>query len=544
MKKIFFIVVTALWSVMQTLNAQIIDVRVKTEPFTHYWSVGVGAGRANEGLRAGWLEHLQLVKKNCGFRYVRMHGLFHDDMFVYFRKPDGKVVYNWQYIDELYDRMLAIGVKPFVELGFFPKDMAAENSKTQMWWKGYVSVDRNNFGKWHDLIKAFTQHIVDRYGINEVLTWYFEIWNEPNLTGTGGFFHGTKSDYFRLYKEAVTAIKSIDERLKVGGPATSNFIADHRHDGEILDHSQSRFYTQEEINKQQWKGVWIEDFLHYCEKENLPVDFISTHPYPTDYALDPETGRGKGAIRYVHSLKDDIQWLRQQLADSKYPEAEIHLTEWSTGPNSRDRMHDILPPAAYIIKTNLDCIGLANSLMYWTFTDVFEEKGGGEEIFHGGFGMINFQGLVKPSFHAYRMLNQLGDEKIYYKDPLFISRSSKTGKLSAIAFNYPKEYEQTVPSMQNFTNYMNASSKTLDIVLEGLNPNACFEIEVLDKMHGNVYDAYLNMGAPHSPNIREIEFLRQKAWDTVKEIVKVDEDGRLILKRDIDPWSCILIREL
>lgn len=544
MKKIFFIVVTALWSVMQTLNAQIIDVRVKTEPFTHYWSVGVGAGRANEGLRAGWLEHLQLVKKNCGFRYVRMHGLFHDDMFVYFRKPDGKVVYNWQYIDELYDRMLAIGVKPFVELGFFPKDMAAENSKTQMWWKGYVSVDRNNFGKWHDLIKAFTQHIVDRYGINEVLTWYFEVWNEPNLTGTGGFFHGTKSDYFRLYKEAVTAIKSIDERLKVGGPATSNFIADHRHDGEILDHSQSRFYTQEEINKQQWKGVWIEDFLYYCEKENLPVDFISTHPYPTDYALDPETGRGKGAIRYVHSLKDDIQWLRQQLADSKYPEAEIHLTEWSTGPNSRDRMHDILPPAAYIIKTNLDCIGLANSLMYWTFTDVFEEKGGGEEIFHGGFGMINFQGLVKPSFHAYRMLNQLGDEKIYYKDPLFISRSSKTGKLSAIAFNYPKEYEQTVPSMQNFTNYMNASSKTLDIVLEGLNPNACFEIEVLDKMHGNVYDAYLNMGAPHSPNIREIEFLRQKAWDTVKEIVKVDEDGRLILKRDIDPWSCILIREL
>ena len=537
MKKIFFIVVTALWSVMQTLNAQIIDVRVKTEPFTHYWSVGVGAGRANEGLRAGWLEHLQLVKKNCGFRYVRMHGLFHDDMFVYFRKPDGKVVYNWQYIDELYDRMLAIGVKPFVELGFFPKDMAAENSKTQMWWKGYVSVDRNNFGKWHDLIKAFTQHIVDRYGINEVLTWYFEVWNEPNLTGTGGFFHGTKSDYFRLYKEAVTAIKSIDERLKVGGPATSNFIADHRHDGEILDHSQSRFYTQEEINKQQWKGVWIEDFLHYCEKENLPVDFISTHPYPTDYALDPETGRGKGAIRYVHSLKDDIQWLRQQLADSKYPEAEIHLTEWSTGPNSRDRMHDILPPAAYIIKTNLDCIGLANSLMYWTFTDVFEEKGGGEEIFHGGFGMINFQGLVKPSFHAYRMLNQLGDEKIYYKDPLFISRSSKTGKLSAIAFNYPKEYEQTVPSMQNFTNYMNASSKTLDIVLEGLNPNACFEIEVLDKMHGNVYDAYLNMGAPHSPNIREIEFLRQKAWDTVKEIVKVDEDGRLILKRDIDPHN-------
>ena len=114
-------------------------------------------------------------------------------------------------------------------------------------------------------------------------------------------------------------------------------------------------------------------------------------------------------------------------------------------------MHDILPPAAYILKANLDCIGLTNSLMYWTFTDIFEEKGGGESIFHGGFGMINFQGLVKPSFHAYRMLHQLGDEKLYYADPLFVSRSSETGKITALAFNYPEEYEiEWSPLCQEF----------------------------------------------------------------------------------------------
>lgn len=156
----------------------------------------------------------------------------------------------------------------------------------------------------------------------------------------------------------------------------------------------------------------------FCAKENLPLDFVTTHPYPTDYALDPETGRGRDASRYVYSTYDDINWLRSVLAKSKYPKAEIHLTEWSTSPNSRDAMHDHLPAAAYIMKVNLDCIGLANSLSYWTFTDIFEEKGGGETIFHGGFGMINFQGIVKPSFHAYRMLNQLGDKKLYYTDPL------------------------------------------------------------------------------------------------------------------------------
>lgn len=544
MRKYFLILAVAVWMVCRTITAQTIDVREQTEPFVHYWSVGVGAGRANEGLRAGWLEHLQTVKEHCGFQYVRMHGLFCDDMFVYFQKPDGKAVYNWQYVDEVYDRMLGLGVKPFVELAFFPKDIAAPNSKTQMWYRGNVSVDRNNFGKWHDLVQAFTRHVVDRYGINEVRTWYFEVWNEPNLTGMGGFFHGTKSDYFRLYKESARAVKSVDSQLKIGGPATSNFIADTRHDGEILDHRKSRFYVQSEINKQQWKGIWIEDFLRYCEKENLPVDFISTHPYPTDYALDPESRRSKDAIRYVHSLKDDINWLRKQIAESKYPNAEIHLTEWSTSPNSRDRLHDILPPAAYIIKANLDCIGMAHSLMYWTFTDVFEEKGGGEEIFHGGFGMMNFQGLVKPSFHAYRMLHQLGDEKIFYQDPLFVSRSSQTGKVSAIAFNYPAEYEEAVPSAKNFNNYMDATAKKLDLVLKGLKPGAVFEIETLDKEHGNVYEDYRKMGAPHSPGRQEIAVLKERAWATMKEIVKVGQDGMLTLKRDLAPWSCVLIREL
>lgn len=528
----------------ETLMAQSIDVKSKGESFGHYWSVGVGAGRANEGLRAGWLEQLKLVKEQCGFQYVRMHGIFHDDMFVYFQKPNGKVVYNWQYVDELYDRMLDMGVKPFVELAFFPKDMALKESKTQFWWKANVSVDRNNFKKWHDLVKAFTRHLVDRYGLEEVKTWYFEVWNEPNLTGNGAFFHGTRSDYLTLYKEAAHAVKAVNEQLRIGGPATSNFVADKRHEGEVLEHDKSVFYSQEVINTRQWKGVWIEEFLRYCEKENLPVDFISTHPYPTDYALDPETNRSKGAVRYVHSLQDDINWLHKQLADSKYPDAEIHLTEWSTSPNSRDNMHDILPPAAYIIKSNLDCLGLANSLMYWTFTDIFEEKGGGENIFHGGFGMINYQGLVKPSFHAYRMLHQLGDEKLYYSDPLFVSRSSKNGKITALAFNYPKEYEMAVPSAKNFKNYMNASSKTVNFVLKGLKPQSTFTVEILDKEHGNIYDDYVEIGAPHSPTREEIAYLKQKAWGTKKELLKVSADGTLTFNRELSPWSCVLIKEL
>ncbi len=536
-----YFILTVMSVLCTNVTAQTIDTQGKTQHFEHYWDFGVGAGRHNEGLRASWQEHLQLAKKNCGFRYVRMHGLFHDDMFIYNEKPNGKVVYNWQYLDDVYDRMLSLGVRPFVELAFFPKDIARKDSKTEFWWKANISVDPNNFCKWHDLVKAFVQHCVDRYGLDEIKKWYFEVWNEPNLYNI--FLDGTKSDYFRLYKEAVTAVKSVDSSLRVGGPATCNFTVDSRFDGETMDNTKSVFFPQDQINKQQWKNQWVIDFLNYCKQEKLPVDFVSAHPYPTDYALDPD-GHGRNAVRYVHSLRDDISWLRKQIASSAYPNVELHLTEWSSSPSARDAMHDYLPPAAYIMKAYLECVGMANSLMYWAFTDVFEEKGAGENIFHGGFGMINYQGIVKPTFHAFRMMNQLGDEMIYNTDPLCVTRSSKTRKVTAVAYNYPQEYEQFVPATANMKDLSYGTSKTLDLKLKGFKPHAKVLVEVMDKDNGNVYSDYLKMGSPHSPNKLQTEQLKKAAWNTKKINVSVGADGVLCFRYNMPPWCCMLIKEL
>lgn len=521
--------------------AQTINVNSKGEPFSHYWSVGVGAGRVNEGLRASWQEHLSLAKEHCGFQYVRMHGLFHDDMFTYFEDKNGNAKYNWQYVDDVYDRLLAKGVRPFVELAFFPLQMSKQDGRKQFWWKANVELEESTYAKWYGLVKAFTQHVVDRYGLDEVKKWYFEVWNEPNLYN--GFFHNTRSEYFRLYKESAKAVKAVDASLRIGGPATSNFIPDSRHDGEIQDNSLSRFYPQSTINIQQWKGIWIEDFLQYCTSENLPVDFVSCHPYPTDYALDPETGRSKGAIRYAKSLFDDLTWLRGVISKSKYKDAEIHLTEWSSSPNGRDAMHDMLPAAIYIIKVSLDCINMTNSLMYWTFTDVFEEKGGQESVFQGGFGMINYQGIVKPTFHAFRMLHKLGDEKLFSNEYAFVSRTAKTGKISAIIYNYPKEYDDRVPSAGDGGHYMEASEREADLVLKGLPAGAEFDVEVLDDTHGNSYKAYERMGKPRNLTIRQTEELKQSGWATIKQKMKADAKGRLVIKQKLAPWTCICITE-
>lgn len=542
MKKILLLlgIIIASFNTIHTQQEINIDVKSSGEKFDHFWSKCVGAGRANEGLRAGWLEQLKEVNENCGFEYVRFHGLFHDDMFPVF-EINGETVYNWQYIDDLFDRMLELNVRPFVELGFFPKSIAAENSKTQFWWKGNITPDENSFTKWHNLVKAFTQHCIDRYGTDEVLTWYFEVWNEPNLDR--GFFDGTKSQYFELYKQSVLAIKSIDERLKVGGPSTSNFVPDARFDGEREARKGfEEAFSTDDINSLEWHGVWIEDFLKYCDEEKLPVDFISCHPYPTDYALDPNTGKGIGLTRFVESTKIDLSWLKNTIETSPFPNAEIHLTEWNTSPNSRDAMHDYLPPAAYIVKTNLDCIGLTNSLAFWTFTDIFEEKGSGASIFHGGFGLINYQGIVKPSYHAYRMLHKLGDEKLYKDDFLFVSRNSGNKKITALAFNYPIEYENAVPSGRN--KLEEGSDKKLNIILNNLKPGTMFKIEIVDKDNGNIHNYWEAMGKPEPPTREQIKLMKKVANNLKTEIVMADNDGNLKLYQQISPWSIVLIEQI
>lgn len=406
----------------------------------HFWSRCVGAGRAAEGLRASWQEQLRKAVADCGFQYIRFHGLFHDDMFVY-REAGGKIVYNFQYVDELFDELLKIGIRPFVEFGFCPADLATETG-TVFWWKGNGSPPKD-YAKWAELVRRIVVHWMERYGTAEVRKWYFEVWNEPNLWP---FFRGTKSQYFELYRVTATVIKELDPQLRVGGPSTSNFVPDARFDGEKEDAScHVAVLEAENLDALEWRPVWVESFLEYCQRNELPVDFISTHPYPTDWPLD-ELGQTRRLTRGVGATPKDLALLRKIVDASAYPKAEIHLTEWNSSSSPRDFTHDFLQAATYVVRANLEAIGLVNSMAYWTFTDIFEEGGAGDAIFHGGFGMINLQGIVKPTYHAYRMLSALGDELLARGSGGIITRESATGKIAGLFYHYPPEMTFSAPA--------------------------------------------------------------------------------------------------
>ena len=504
-----------------------------------YWKTCVGAGRANEGLRAAFQRQLRQVQEQIGFRYLRFHGLLHDDMFVVRENESGEKIYNFQYIDELFDSMLEMQIRPFVELSFFPSCLKGGDA-TQFWWKANITPPETWDG-WCALIDRLIRHWLQRYGEAEVRTWYFEVWNEPNLNS---FWDGTRSQYFSLYAATAQTIKSIDPHLRVGGPATSNFVPDDRFDGETEDFTHHLTHKVDDLDSLNWHGVWIEAFLDHCAKHHLPLDFVSTHPYPTDFAFD-QTGQMKGRTRNVDSTRQDMMWLKQTVQRSAYPNAEIHLTEWSSSPSSRDCTHDYLQEAAYLVKCNLDGIGLADSLSFWAFTDVFEETGAGDSIFHGGFGLINYQGIVKPSFHAYRMLSRLGDTLLYRDEHAFFTK--KEGKLAALLYHYP--LSSTV-SMSPYPDRSRAQKEletgeavTVSCTLTGLTPGAEILIETLDREHGWALPLWLDMGAPEPPTREETARLIEHANATDRRTVTADAQGTLSLQLSVCPWNVIGIYE-
>lgn len=465
-----------------------VDFARAGEIFAPLWRVCVGGGRVAEALRADFQRHLEMAQREMPFQYIRMHGLFHEDMMVY-REEHGQPIYNWQYVDLVYDHWLSIGIRPFVELGFMPYDMAS-GSETVFWWKGNITPP-TEWARWAALVRHFVEHCIERYGIAEVRRWYFEVWNEPNLPF---FWKDADFDaYLTLYATTAKTIKEIDARLRVGGPATAG--------------------TADNVGK----APWGKKFLQACTQKGLPVDFFSTHPYPTLHPVDLE-GHGYMVWGGEDRLTEDLVPMAEMLDASPYPRAERHYTEWSSSPSPRDRVHDTAFLAPFIIENNWRARGLCNSLSFWVVSDIFEENRQGDTPFHGGFGLVNVQGLKKPSYHGYWFLAQLGNEELASGDNYAVTRHPD-GRLAILLWNYSHyrdEYNDSraIDSLTAETLYQVFQQKTPESFTCTLNniPDGQYRLQTtqFDREHGSVFDAWVKMGAPAHIRREDLAVLRQQ----------------------------------
>ncbi|HEX8845289.1 MAG TPA: glycosyl hydrolase [Pyrinomonadaceae bacterium] len=427
-------------------------------PLTHFWEHTVGSDHAPVALRADWQRQLKRCHDELGFRHVRFHGLLSDDMSTLISHKE-KFLYSFFNADQIFDFLLSIEMKPFVELSFMPTALASGN-KTVFHYQANVTPP-HDYKQWATLIRKLVSHWVERYGAREVREWFLEVWNEPNLKA---FWTGTQEDYFKLYRYTAEAIKGVDASLKVGGPATA-------------------------------KNEWIEEFLEFCEKNDLPADFISTHHYPTDaFGEEGDDTEAQLAQSRRSILREQAQDVRRRARG-----LPVYYTEWNTSSNPRDPLHDEPYAAAFVTKTVMEANSLVEGYSFWTFSDIFEENYFPSVPFHGGFGLLTLHGIPKPTYRAFELLHHLGNEL------LLVDGSHETVNVWVVR----REHSFTVLLTNHALPQHPIETEQVEIRLSNA-PQRCYAyVERIDETHANAKRLWHEMGETEYLSAPEVEHLQE-----------------------------------
>jgi xylan 1,4-beta-xylosidase len=444
----------------QTTNRAVtVDVNAPSHPFPHFWEQMFGSGRAILSLRASYRRDLREVKQITDFKYVRFHAILNDEVGVYQEDAKGNPVYNFSYVDQIYDGLLENGVKPFVELSFMPYQLASAPILQAFWYKPNVAPPKD-WNKWDDLITAFVTHLVSRYGMDEVATWYFEVWNEPNLDFWAG--NPKQSTYFELYDHTARAIKRLSARLRVGGPATA-------------------------------QAAWVGDFIRHCAENHIPVDFVSTHVYANDsakdvFGTDENVPRSSMVCRAVGKVHEEIE-------HSSMPREPLIWSEFNASYKNEPDVTDSTYMGPWLANTIRECDGMVDMMSYWTLSDVFEEQGVVKTPFYGGFGLMAVNSIPKPAFNAFRVLHKLGDRRVEVNSDSALLTRDKDGTYVLAVWNYAPPDDGGHPEHVTITfEHAHLSKATLWRV---------------DSDHGDSYRRFKQMGEPSFPTRQQIIELRR-----------------------------------
>lgn len=468
-----------------------VDVGAPTKPRDRMSQMSIGSDFPGTLIRDDSLAQLRTAQRELRFRYIRFHHIFADELGTY-REVNGKPVYDWRRIDHLYDQLLAMKLKPFVELGFTP-DAMKQSDQTIFYWKGNTSHPQPE--KWVALVDAFVRHLIDRYGRDEVRSWYFEFWNEPNLDGF--WEKADQKAYFDYYARTARTIKTIDPELRVGGPSTAG-------------------------------AAWVPEFLAYAEQARVPVDFVTTHTYGVEGGFLDEKGEGDNKLsRDPDAVVKDVRKVRAEVDAAPGKKGlPLFFTEWSTSYNPRDPIHDDYFGAAYILSKLRRTEGLVQGMSYWTYSDLFEEPGPQKRPFDGGFGLMTPQGIRKATWFAYKYLADLGDRELSTPDAQsIVTLKGDTVQVLAWRDVLP---EQPVSNRPFFTKVREpAKAAPIDLRIAGLKPGT---YRVSTRRTGfrrnDAYTAYLEMGRPEKLTPAQLGKLRAAATDTPEDgILRVSADG-------------------
>lgn len=464
----------------QSLTPVDIDLRTVTGPLDHIWSRCAGSDRAAMTLREGWRNDLERFHNEAGLERIRFHGIFSDELSV--RSAGGTL--NFQNVDAVYDGLLDRGVQPFVELSFMPTSLSSTD-RIFGFYRANISPPRS-MEAWGEFIQSFVRHLIERYSAAEVRQWYFEVWNEADLSF---FWSGTQAEYFELYKTTAAAVKAVDPTLKVGGPATSG-------------------------------GHWLPEFLAYCSANNAPLDFVSTHSYAGDPAL--------AALNVNNRIPATAAQARAQIDATPFRGLPLWLNEW--GSDS----------PAMIAHVVTECLPHCYAMGQWQISGSYEEIRVADYVLKEGnnsWGMFAARNIAKPAFNTYKLMHRLGNQRLAATGPTLAARSDDGA--AALVWNLADAVQPRGLPDATAVRTVVGGPKTLAVALRGARNRQRVRISYVDQERASPFPLWREMGSPVYPTREQLARIRASAEIAPAEVRRLPSEGPLLI--DLPPEGIALI---
>jgi xylan 1,4-beta-xylosidase len=469
-----------------------INVHQPARPFPHYWERMFGSPRAVNTMRESYGADLSTVKLATGFGYVRFHGILNDEVGLYNEAEPGRPRYNFTYVDEIYDALLAKGVRPFVEFSFMPLSLASGEGPKDFFYRANVSPPKD-WNLWQDMIQNLARHLIDRYGIQEVSQWYFEVWNEPNIDFWAG--EPRQTTYFRLYDTTAKALKQVSPLLRVGGPSTA-------------------------------QAAWVSDFIRHTSTNHIPVDFVSTHAYGNDPSRQLSANYKTATRRDV--VVREVRKVHEEVKASALPGLPIIISEFNASSDEDIKITDSAFMGPWLAYTIAQCDGLVDTMAYWSFTDSFDAQGVPQRPFHGGLGLIATGHIPKASFNVFALLHQLGETRIPVDSDSVLATRRDDGRLAVAVWNYAPAGE-------------GALSRRYTLELEGAAGISRAILYRVDPEHSSARPAWEAMGKPDFPTREQQQILRLAGRMSPPEIRTIPPGNHPSLSLMVPPYGLVLV---
>lgn len=521
---------------LQVLGIEVVtravDLSVQGRKLRHTWKNLITIGKAKEGLHEDVQNQLRYLQQCCPFREIRFHGIFDDGMMIY-HEDEGQPYYNFRFVDQLFDFLLSIGLKPFIELGFMPSELAAEQSKSVFFIPSFVS-GPSSIERWGELLDRFLRHCINRYGREEVESWKLEFWNEPELAV---FWPGTVDEYNEFYLHSYRAVKRVAGGLQIGAP------------GRIISMDTAAYFR---------------NFIEFCQKHDCLPDFLPVHFYPHEDLIENDHRKlehlytmSNLSFRVVMEqfvsispnpdiLRDMLAYEKRMLDDLGLSHLDLYLTEWNSTAYHRELTNDTLYKASYIAKNIVENLDSIEGFGYWVLSDNIEETPASEQLFHGGLGLIAQYGIPKAAMTAYELLSKLGDRLIAQGDGYVVTEAR--GSYQVLSYNYchfDDLYALGDNSFINATNryngFKNEKVAKLELDLQGV-PEGRYRMETysVSRQQGSSYDEWVRMGAPDYVTEEDSVYLTA-ASRPQKHIQEIEIHGGMTYIAQLEPHALELM---